>query len=196
MKKGFVFFAAAVCFAVLTIRPAHGQDIIGDVSSLPQGTSITVDDFEKGNYWIWAAFDWEVYGPSKLSTSARLSNQWSSQGRQSLECKMIESTPDSSTDGMYYMDYKWDFSGARYVVLDIYNPENKSFDLGIAMQMTKDWHWNETSNISVRPGVHTVVLDLSEYQDELNLVLRINVCYRETTPINGHFFIDNLRIIK
>ena len=82
------------------------------------------------------------------------------------------------------------------MVLDVYNPERSAFDLGVAMQMTKDWHWNETSNVSVRPGRHTVVLDLSEYADELSKVLRINICYRETTPMDGHFFIDNLRIIR
>ena len=99
-------------------------------------------------------------------------------------------------DGMYYMDHRWDFSGARYIVLDVHNPENSTFTLGIALQVTDNWRWKELTNVSVRPGTHTVVLDLSEYAEELYQVMRINICYREDVPMNGRFYVDNLRIIK
>ena len=194
--RNFFFIIFCMIATSVSVRKAYSQSIIGDMNSIPQGAAIMVDDFEKGNYWIWAAFDWEQWGPSKLSTSARLSNRWASQGKQSLECKMIESTADSDKDGMYYMDYKWNFTGAKYIVLDIYNPEKKSFDLGMAFQTTDNWNWRETGNITVTPGKHTIVLSLADFQDELYLVRRINICYRERTPIKGHFYIDNIRLIK
>ncbi|HBG65574.1 MAG TPA: hypothetical protein DDW78_03800 [Treponema sp.] len=194
--KRFIFLAACMVLSAVVLHPAHGQDIIGDMASLPAGSTTVIDDFEKGNYWIWAAFDWELYGPSKLSTSARLSNRWASQGRQSLECRMIASTPGSATDGMYYMDYHWDFSGSRYIVLDVYNPEDEPFDFGIALQATDEWRWDELSSVRVNPGWHTVVLDLSKFADDLFLIRRINICYREISPMDGRFYIDNLRIVK
>lgn len=195
MKRLF-FTVLCACACVLSGRTAFCQNIIGDRSSIPQGNVITVDDFEKGNYWIWAGFDWEQWGPSKLSTSARISNQWASQGKQSLECKFIASTPDSAEDGMYFMDYRWDFSEAKYVVIDIYNPESRAFELGIAFQTTDNWRWRETSNVVIRPGRHTVVLSLDEFQDELYLVRRINICYRETERMSGRFYVDNFRLVK
>lgn len=194
--KRLVFLAVSIMLGAAALQPAVSQNIIGDRNSVPSGTVTVIDNFEKGNYWIWAAFDWEQYGPSKLSTSARVSNRWASEGHQSLECKMIKSTPDSGTDGMYYMDHRWDFSGARYIVLDVHNPENSTFTLGIALQVTDNWRWKELTNVSVRPGTHTVVLDLSEYAEELYQVMRINICYREDVPMNGRFYVDNLRIIK
>ena len=192
-----LIFTALCAFALFAnVRTAHCQNVLGDRTSVPQGTVIAIDDFEKGNYWIWAGFDWEQWGPSKLSTSARISNQWASQGKHSLECKFIESTPESDKDGMYFMDYTWDFSGAKYIVADIYNPENKTFELGLAFQTTDNWNWHETANVEIKPGKCTVVLSLDEFKDELYLVRRVNICYREKNRMKGRFYIDNLRLIK
>ncbi|MCR5761919.1 MAG: hypothetical protein K6G00_00880 [Treponema sp.] len=196
MMKRFIFTALCVFAFFMSARTAQCQNVIGDRTSVPQGSVMMLDDFEKGNYWIWAGFDWEQWGPSKLSTSVRISNQWASQGRQSLECKVIKSTPDSDKDGMYFMDYSWDFTGAKYIVLDIYNPNNKSFEFGIAFQVTEDWSWKETSNVIIGPGKHTVVLSLDEFKEDLYLVKRVNICYREKDPIRGNFYIDNMRFIK
>ena len=181
---------------VLCALPAFSQDILGDRSSIPQGTVSILDNFEKGNYWIWAAFDWEFWGPPKLSTSARLSSHWASEGRQSLECKVAKSTPDSDLSGMFYMDFQWNFSGTKYVVLDIYNPENTSFEFSMAFQTSEAWKWNETRTVLVEPGAHTVVLSVQDFMSELSLVYRVNLCYKETTPMNGRFFVDNIRFIK
>ncbi len=194
--KRFIFTALCVFAFFANVRTAHCQNVLGDRTSVPQGTVITVDDFEKGNYWIWAGFDWEQWGPSKLSTSARISNQWASQGKHSLECKFIASTPESDKDGMYFMDYTWDYSGAKYLVVDIYNPENKSFEFGIAFQATENWKWCEGTNVIITPGKHTVVISLDEFKDVLNVVKRINICYREKNRMKGRFYIDNLRLIK
>ncbi len=192
MKKHIVY---ALCLAIWATA-AQAADIIGDSDSIPAGASTVIDDFERGNYWIWAAFDWELYGPAKLSTSARISNRWAAGGKQSLECKMMPSYPDSATDGMYYMDYHWDFSGARYMVIDINNPEEQDFSISLALQTTDDWKWDELTTVRITPGTHTVVFDLSEYAADLFLVRRINICYREIEPLEGHFFVDNLRIIR
>ena len=192
MKKIIGFIAGALIFAVPLFA-----DVIGDKSSVPQGAVTVVDNFERGNYWIWAAFDWEFFGPAKLSTSARVTNQWASEGRNSLECGMTSATPDSDRDGMYYMDYHWDFSGAKYLVFDVQNPFSSTFYIYAALQTTDSWNWHATSEIAVAPGTHTVVLDITDAAAELFLVRRINLCYKEgENALKGYFFIDNLRIIK
>lgn len=53
---------------------AFSLDVIGDRDTIPTGSVTLLDDYEKGNYWIWAAFDFEMWGPSKLSTSARVTS--------------------------------------------------------------------------------------------------------------------------
>lgn len=187
------FAALAICLAAL---PAAAQDVVGDESEIPRGTTEVLDNFEKGNYWIWAAFDWEQWGPAKLSTSARLSKQWSSEGKTSLECRFSESTPESAKDGTYFMDHAWNFNGSNYVVLDVYNPEDKPFDLCVVFQATDSWNWHETAAVTVQPGLHTVVLSLAEFKSALNPVYRVNICYREKSPMNGHFFVDNIRLVR
>ena len=176
--------------------PAFAFDVIGDLDHIPTGSTTVIDDFEKGNYWIWAAFDFEEWGPSKLSTSARVTSQWASQGKQSLECRFIESSATSANDGMYFMDYLWNFASERYIVVDVYNPQDKPINFSVALQVTDNWNWGGLHTVVVEPGMHTVVLDLNVIKKPRDIVRRINLCYSENTKMNGHFFVDNLRLVK
>lgn len=185
-------FCAALCSKNVFALPS----VLGDLASVPDGNATVVDDFEKGNYWIWAAFDWEQYGPAKLSTAARVTSSWAAQGKCSLECRFIPSYKDSDKDGTYYMDYKWNFSGSRYLVLDIFNPEKYAFDFAVVFQTTENWEWKEFTTVRVEPGAHTIVLSLANAGDTLSLVQRVNVCYRELTPMEGRFYVDNIRLVK
>ena len=175
---------------------AFSLDVIGDRDTIPTGSVTLLDDYEKGNYWIWAAFDFEMWGPSKLSTSARVTSQWASQGKQSLECRFIESTATSANDGMYYMDYLWNFAGTKYLVVDVYNPNSKPFDFTVAFQVTDNWNWAQMHTVTVEPGEHTIVLDVTVLTNPIDVVRRINLCYIENARMNGHFYVDNLRLIK
>lgn len=192
--KGTILFAVFAFF--LAALPAAAQDVIGDETEIPRGTAETLDNFEKGNYWIWAAFDWEQWGPEKLSTSARIANSWFSEGRHSLECRFKKSAPDSDHIGTYFMDYRWNFSGSKYVVLDVHNPEKDAFLLSIIFQTTDAWNWDETTTVEIAPGSHTLVFSLANFQKDLYLVNRVNICYHEKTPMNGRFYVDNIRLIK
>lgn len=197
MKKTIAFVLSAFLFAALCLQPVCAlPSVLGDLQEVPEGQIVKVDDFEKGNYWIWAAFDWEQYGPAKISTAARVSSLWASQGKCSLECRFIPSYKDSDKDGTYYMDYRWNFSGGRYLVMDIFNPEKYSFDFAVVLQTTENWEWKELTIVRVEPGKHTVVLSLDKAGDTLSLVQRINVCYRELTPMEGKFYVDDIRIVK
>lgn len=184
------------CF--ILIASATFADVIG-VSEMPSTrNTIVVDDFKNGNYWIWDGFDWDQYGAPKIGTSARLSRKWASQGNTSLECKLKRSTQESSQNATYYMDYTWDFTGGKYVAIDVYNPEDFAFNIGIAFQTTNNWNWQDLGNYNVQPGVHTLVFDISHLEPEhIREVKRITVSHVwGTTPRAGIFYIDNLRILK
>ncbi|MBR6914467.1 MAG: hypothetical protein IKN34_11840, partial [Treponema sp.] len=81
-------------------------------------------------------------------------------------------------------------------VMDIFNPEKYSFDFAVVLQTTENWEWKELTIVRVEPGKHTVVLSLDKAGDTLSLVQRINVCYRELTPMEGRFYVDDIRIVK
>ena len=65
-------------------------------TDLPKGQVSVFDGFENGNYWIWAGFDYDQYGPHKISNGANLSMDWASEGRHSLELTMEAMGPGSS----------------------------------------------------------------------------------------------------
>ena len=53
MKKIFTFLAILLISSAAVFAQVDGAE--------PDGTSFLFDGFEKGNYWIWAGFDWDQY---------------------------------------------------------------------------------------------------------------------------------------
>lgn len=165
---------------------------------LPSGTAVLFDGFENGNYWIWAGFDWDQYGTHKISTGANLSMDWSSEGRHSLELTMEAMGPESSKSAVWFYDGTNDLSGARYLVVDIYNPEDYTYNICAVLQATSSWNWCQAQTYSVPKGQHTVVYDISQYTEKLNDVRRISISSDnwEVYPKESHIYIDNIRFIK
>ena len=71
-------------------------------TKIPDGASFLFDGFEKGNYWIWAGFDWDQYGSVKNSTGASISKDWASEGSHSLEMTMDVMDKDSTKSGIWF----------------------------------------------------------------------------------------------
>ena len=197
MKRLFCLLTALLC-AAFVFADAASFDVIGTVSEVPSGTTIMIDDFENGNYWIWAAFDMDMYGPAKISTSSRVSKKWASQGKQSLECRMAQATPENSQSAMYYVDYHWNFSGGKYLVMDFYNPMDFAYNILCVFQCTDNWNWDQTNAYYVEPGKHTLVWDISQFPaEDLAKVYRITISHGwGLTSAPGTFYVDNFRVIK
>ena len=165
---------------------------------LPSGTIVNFDGFENGNYWIWAGFDWDQYGTHKISTGANLSMDWASEGRHSLELTMEAMDESSSKSAVWFYDGTNDLTGARYLVVDIYNPEDYTYNIAAVVQATSSWNWCQGPTYSIPKGVHTVVYDMSNYTEKMNDVRRISISSDNWAVYNkeSHIYIDNIRFIK
>ncbi|MCR5188877.1 MAG: hypothetical protein K6C97_08065 [Treponema sp.] len=165
---------------------------------LPKGTVELFDGFENGNYWIWAGFDWDQYGDIKISTGANLSRDWASEGKHSLELTMDALTEESGKSGVWFYDGTNDLSGSKYIAIDIYNPEDYTYSIQAVLQATDSWNWCGLPGYQVTPGVHTLVWDLSQYDDKLFDVRRISVYSSgwEVMDRESHIYVDNIRLIK
>ena len=62
-------------FTVITILFISIAAFAQEDPRISEGASFIFDGFEKGNYWIWAGFDWDQYGTSKISISTILRAQ-------------------------------------------------------------------------------------------------------------------------
>ena len=167
-------------------------------TELPKGTVTLFDGFEKGNYWIWAGFDWDQYGSVKNSTGAEISRDWASEGKHSLKMSMDVMDKNSTKSGIWFYDGTNDLSGAKYIVMDFYNPENYVYNINVVIQATDSWNWWSLEKYDLPKGVHTMVFDLSKYPERLNDVRRISI-YNNSSAIlmkESHIYVDNIRLIK
>ncbi|MCR4735885.1 MAG: hypothetical protein K5829_12870 [Treponema sp.] len=189
MKK--IFFALLILFSI-----SFGAFAQVDVE-LPKGQVVLFDGFENGNYWIWAGFDWDQYGSHKFSTGANISMDWASEGRHSLELTMDAIPEDSSKSAVWFYDGTNDLTGAKYFVVDIYNPEDYTYNIGAVVQATDSWNWCAAPHYNIPKGKHTVVFDFTQYEDKMNDVRRITITHDWIAiPKESHIYIDNIRYIK
>ena len=168
-------------------------------SELPPGEVVLFDGFEKGNYWIWAGFDYDQWGVHKISDGANISKDWASEGSHSLELTMEPMDAASSKSAVWFYDGVNDLSGAKYLVVDFYNPENYTYNIVAVMQATNEWKWCQASqNYLIPKGKHTVVSDFREHTEFLSDVKRISINSDnwELYPKESHIYIDNIRYIK
>lgn len=94
MKKIITFLSILITFSALSFAQMD--------QGLPDGNVVLFDGFEKGNYWIWAGFDWDQYGSVKNSTGANISKDWASEGAHSLEMTMDVMDKDSTKSGIWF----------------------------------------------------------------------------------------------
>ena len=190
MKKIISLFSILITFAGLCFAQMD--------QGLPDGSVFLFDGFEKGNYWIWAGFDWDQYGSVKNSTGANISKDWASEGSHSLEMTMDVMDKNSTKSGIWFYDGINDLSGAKYIVMDFYNPENYVYNINVVIQATDSWNWWSLEKYDLPKGVHTMVFDLSKYPERLNDVRRISI-YNNSGDIlmkESHIYVDNIRLIK
>lgn len=179
------FLTCAVSFAQASVE-------------IPEGASFLFDGFEKGNYWIWAGFDWDQYGSVKNSTGANISKDWASEGSHSLEMTMDVMDRDSTKSGIWFYDGTNDLSGAKYLTMDFYNPEDYVYNINVVIQATDSWNWCSMEHYDLPKGVHTLVFNLQPYADKLHDVRRISI-YNNSGQIlmhESHIYVDNIRLIK
>lgn len=190
MKKIFIIISILMSFSVCCFAQIDGK--------IPEGASFLFDGFEKGNYWIWAGFDWDQYGSVKISTGADISKDWASEGAHSLKMSMGIMDKDSTKSAIWFYDGTNDLSGAKYMTMDFYNPENYVYTISLVIQATDSWKWCSLETYDLPRGKHTMVFDVSKYADFLHDVRRIAI-YNNSKQVlmhESHIFVDNIRLIR
>lgn len=184
-------------FSIILINFALVCSVFAQVDvKVPEGQVQVIDDFENGNYWIWAGSDWDRYGGHKASWGCRLSQKHVTQGRYSMEL-LLESAY-SGTNAVWFYDGSQDLSGGKYIVLDVYNATSVDCSISIVIQATDEWKWLETPSYVIKPGKHKIVLDTSKINGDFFDVKRINVnaFLLGNTKKDTSIFIDNILLIK
>lgn len=189
MKKGLFalifinMFMTAVVFAQVDI-------------SIPKGAVQVIDNFENGNYWIWAGSDWDKYGGHKSSDGVSLSKKGITEGKYALEMMLEPIGPGASATWFY--DGGVDMTGGKYIVADFYNPNDITFVTCFVIQTTDNWEWNQTEMFNIYPGKHTVVFPVEHLNKNFNDVKRINICsfFYQTNDKSCSMYVDNIRLIK
>ena len=87
----------------------------------------------------------------------------------------------------------------KYIAVDIYNPEDYTYNLYAVLQATNEWKWCQAAqSYQIGKGVHTVVYDFREFTSFLSDVRRISINCDNWMEYNkeSHIYIDNIRLIK
>ena len=163
---------------------------------VPAGLVQVIDDFENGNFWIWAGSDWDKYGTHKVSAGADLSKRGVSEGKHAMEL-LLEPVKDGD-EAVWFYDGSQNLSGGKYIAADFYNPYPVEHRVSFAIQATDSWLWIQTEEFTVPEGRHTVVFSVGEMNEHFDDVRRINL----TSTVRGSYgadfslYVDNIRLIK
>ena len=167
-------------------KPLFGED------GLPLGKYVVMEDFEDGNYWMPIGSSWN---DGDMSVDDDTTEEWGTKGPTSLKCIYKTKGGEFEKSG-YYCDapLEADWTDAKFVVIDVNNPNDYAIPLNIVLQTGDDWTWNQAETQLCEPGISTVVFDIRDFS-ELFYVARMVVYLYGTPESNGYFFFDNYRVV-
>jgi|WetSurMetagenome_2_1015567.scaffolds.fasta_scaffold175518_3 hypothetical protein len=179
-------------------------------TAVPAGEVILLDNFEDGNYWAAVGSSWDQWGAHNLSLEAELNEKWGTDGKTSSYW-VFDMIPAKGGQATFFCDQliETNWTGAKYIVLDVNNPGPESFTMCFSCQTTDGWKWTQTPTVEVMPGVSTVVYDLTkDLKDGANASVpkidgidqmkraMFNVMTYGKNGGSGNFSVDNIRLIK
>ncbi|MBO4857082.1 MAG: hypothetical protein J5527_01035 [Treponema sp.] len=167
-------------------KPLFGDD------GLPIGKYVTMEDFEDGNYWMPVGSSWD---DGDMSVDDDTTEEWGTNGPTSLKCIYKTKGGEFEKSG-YYCDapLESDWSDAKFVVIDVNNPNDYAIPLNIVLQTGDDWTWNQAEPQICEPGISTLVFDIRKFTNT-SYVARMIVYLYGTPESNGFFFFDNYRVV-
>jgi hypothetical protein len=221
MKKRFAFLA---CTALLFVaagcgttsaaaKDAKAEDSGYIEPAIPSTEMAVLDDLSDGNYWQAVGNSWDQWGSHNLSLSCELSDasfkNWPTVGTQSLDCVMDAAPASSSKQACWFCDSLafTDWTGYKYVAMDIYNPEKFAFALSWVIQATDGWTWLQTPAVEIPTGKHTVLFDMTKFMKDnaqadnetiTTALADVKRAIFQSTNENpgGHFYVGNMRLYK
>lgn len=163
-----------------------------DENGLPIGQYVLMDDFESGNYWDAVRNSW---GDGDTSIDVQDTEEWGTEGPTSLKCVYTTKHASFEKAGFYCeAPLESDWTGAKYVVIDINNPNEYDISIDIVIQSGDEWTWNQAEPQVCPPGVHTLVFDVTKAQNTYSIG-RMIVYLFGTPEDEGFFYFDNYRVV-
>ena len=163
-----------------------------DENGMPIGNYVCMEDFEDGNYWMPVGNSWN---DGDTSIDDETIQEWGTSGPTSLKCIYTTNHAEFEKAGFYCdAPLESDWTGAKYVVLDVNNPNEYDITIDIVLQTGDDWTWNQAEAQVCPPGIHTLVFDISNAKD-LNAIARMIVYLFGTPEDSGFFYFDNYRVV-
>lgn len=169
------------------------------------GDKIIFESFEDDKT-EWDKAKWETQ-----AVGVKLSKDWSSDGKQSLQLIFRDVT--SSNKASYALEGDFDWSKVNRFYVDVYNPTGKTILINLALSTGEGWIWYESPDKVINEKeVKDVEFDLnaknfkceatnwnySSYVKNKDKVKRI--CIQVLAPagetLSGSIYIDNLRITE
>jgi hypothetical protein len=179
-------------------------------ADIPAGTVVPIDNFEDGNYWAAVGDTWDKWGSHNLSLEAELSDKWGTYGPNCGDW-VFDKIPAKGGQATFFTDQLilTDWTGVKYVVIDVNNPQAESFTMSFCCQTTDGWIWTQTPGSEVKPGVNTIVYDLTKGltdgsnaavpklpgADQMKRAMFTVLTYGANGG-SGRFYVDNIRVIK
>ncbi len=177
---------------------------------IPAGEVLLLDNFEDGNYWVAVGDSWDQWGTHNLSLEAELYTEWGTDGKTSGDW-VFDKIPATGGQATFYCDQliETNWTGAKYIVIDIKNPEAEALTICFSCQTTDGWKWTQTKTLEAPPGESTLVFDLTKDLldgantpvpaiDGIDQMKRamFNVVKYGKNGGSGRFYVDNIRLIK
>lgn len=189
MKRFFSIFLILNIFAITIISAQVDIEV-------PKGTVQIIDDFENGNFWIWAGSDWDKYDYNAVSCGVALSKEHITQGKYSME--LMHSSVKNEGTAIWFYDGSQDLSGGKYIVADFYNPGLVEHKVCFVLQATPQWKWLQTVEYIIPTGKHTVVFYVADINSDFGEINRINIrsIISPSCSEDASLFVDNIRLIK
>jgi hypothetical protein len=179
-------------------------------AALPAGDVLLLDNFEDGNYWVAVKDSWDQWGAHNLSLEAELYEKWGTDGPTSGDW-VFDKIPAAGGQATFYCDQliETNWTGAKYIVIDINNPQAEALTICFSCQTTDGWKWTQTKTLEAPPGISTLVFDLTkDLLDGSNTPVKaidgidqmkramFNVVKYGKNGGSGRFYVDNIRLIK
>lgn len=163
-----------------------------DENGLPIGNYVLMEDFEDGNYWMPVGSSWD---DGDLSIDDETTEEWGTNGPTSLKCLYKTNHGEFEKSG-YYCDapLETDWTGAKYLLIDVNNPNDYDISIDIVLQTGENWEWNQAEPQVCSTGISTLVFDISSFTNK-EYIARMIVYLFGTPDDNGYFFFDNLRVV-
>lgn len=163
-----------------------------DENGLPVGNYVLMEDFEDGNYWMPVGSSWN---DGDMSLDDETTEEWGTNGPTSLKCLYKTNHAEFEKSG-YYCDapLESDWTDAKFVVIDVNNPNDYDLPITVVLQTGDEWNWNQAEPQICQPGINTLIFDISNFTSK-EYISRMIVYLFGTPEAEGYFFFDNFRVV-